>query len=317
MELKKIIHAQEDFQNLVKEVQKGSISKSTLIFSNDKVYAKQFALALAGVILEGGEGEGIHSQKIYLSAHPDVKIYPKGEKFVVADSQEIVDECFIKPIFADKKIFIIDGIDDAMEISQNKLLKVLEEPPAGVYFILTCENQNLVLPTIKSRCNKIELKKLPTQTIAKVMTAYENGDLLSLMCDGNIGKAIELARKGDGAEIYNIALSLLTQMNASKTLLMYSKKVLSLKEDALVMLKIYAFMLEDILLIKVGREDEIRFNNAKGDYLKVKDDYSVKAICEIRKLIDNAMKEFSFNGNATVIIENLLLGILEVKYICK
>lgn len=317
MNFNMLVKSQDDYKNLVKEVEKKALGKSTLIFSSDRVYSKQFALCLASAILEGGDCDGVHAQKVGLNAHPDVKVYPKGDKFVVADSQDIVDECFIKPIFADKKIFIINDIDDAMEISQNKLLKVLEEPPTGVFFILTADNQNLVLPTIKSRCNKVELKKLSAQTISKVMMAYENGDLLALMCDGNVGEAIELAKKGDGKEIFDIALSLVTQMTSSKTLLMYSKKVLGLKDDALKVLKIFTFLLEDLLYLKVGNVKDVRFPLAKDALLRVIDEYSVRCICEIRKLVDNALKEISFNGNITLIVENLLLSVLEVKYICK
>lgn len=317
MNLFMLVKKQDDFKNLVKEVENGGLGKSTLIFSGDKAYSKEFALALASVILEGGDREGEHSLKVERLSHPDVKIFPKGERFVVADSQEIVDECFIKPIFANKKIFIINNIDEAMELSQNKLLKVLEEPPTGVYFLITASNQNLVLPTIKSRCNKVELKKLSSQTIASVMQAYENGGLLSLMCDGNVGEAIELAKKGNGKEVFDVALSLVTQMKASKNLIMFSKRVLALKDDALKVLKIFAFMLEDLLFLKVNQGEQMRFSNVKDELLKVRDDFSVKAICEICKLVDNAMKEISFNGNITLIIENLLLGVLEVKYLCK
>lgn len=311
-----LVKTQDDFKNLVNEIKGDCLSKSTLLFSGDRFYMKEFALALASAILEGG-GEGVHSQKVELGAHPDVKIYPKGDKFLVSDSQEIVEECFIKPIFATKKVFIINDFDRAMEVSQNKLLKVLEEPPSGVYFIITAENQNLVLPTIKSRCNKIELKKLSTMAISQVMQAYEYGDLLAVMCDGNVGEGIKLAQKGRGKEVFDIALSLICQMTSSKNLIVYSKKVLALKDDVFVLLKTFMLMLEDILFLKVDKPQNIRFTGAKESLMRVMDDYSVRAICEIRKLVDNALKEISFNGNTTLIVENLLLGVLEVKYICR
>lgn len=312
-----LVKSQDDFKNLVKEVNQGRLGQSTLIFSGDKIYAKEFALALASIIFESENENGGHSERVKRNSHPDLKIYPKGDKFVVADSQEIVEECFIKPVYASKKIFIINNIDDAMELSQNKLLKVLEEPPKGVYFLITAQNQNLVLPTIKSRCNKVELKKLSSKTIASVMGAYENGELLSLMCDGNVGEAIELAKKGNGKEIFDVALSLIDKMTSSKNLIIYSKKVLSYKDDVVKILKIFTFLLEDMLFIKVNKMSEVRFLNVKESLQRASEEYSVKAICEIRKLVDNGMKEILYNGNLTLIVENLLLGVLEVKYLCK
>ncbi len=97
----------------------------------------------------------------------DIKMYPKNNaKLLVADANEIVSESFIKPVNLPYKIFLINNFDVSTEEAQNKLLKILEEPPKNVYFILSVKNEGKVLPTIKSRCDKIKILPLSQEEIS-------------------------------------------------------------------------------------------------------------------------------------------------------
>ncbi len=318
MDIIDIIKNTKDFQNLCEEIKKQNISKSILLFSKDSVYADMFSKLLALAILNDGEiVENENYFKVMADSHPDVKIYPQKDKLLVADSEDIVMESFIKPIFSDKKIFIIRNIDNSMESAQNKLLKVLEEPPQNVYFIITCANSNLLLPTIKSRCNKFELAKIDQTLIEKVLNGSEDACLISSVCDGLLGKALEISKKDNIKEIFSLALSIITKMKSSKMVLNYSNKILAVKDDINLLIEIVCMILEDILYLKVNNGEKLHFNDYKNELNDVKDEYSIKAICEIQNTINKALKELSYNGNLILIIENLLLNILEVKYICK
>ncbi|GHU31084.1 hypothetical protein FACS1894166_01890 [Bacilli bacterium] len=56
------------------------------------------------------------------------------------------------------KFYIIKGVEYATQQSVNALLKILEEPPTNTYAILTTRSLNLVIPTIRSRCQVFTLK---------------------------------------------------------------------------------------------------------------------------------------------------------------
>ena len=204
-----------------------------------------------------------------------------------------------------------------MDSAQNKLLKILEEPPENVYFILTCANSNLVLPTIKSRCNKIELNKLDKQSIEKLLKGTYNLSIISGICQGQIGRALELKNMEDLDDIVNLSFSILKDMKSSKQVLQYSNKIFAFKKDLNLIFEIVSLLLEDLLFFKADKILYMRFKDNIKDFEGILQDYTIKAICEIRKLIDRANKELSFNGNPTLIVENLLMNILEVKYICK
>lgn len=92
--------------------------------------------------------------------HPDVTVVtPEDGKKNIAVSQirEVRSDAFIKPHSADKRVFIIDKAQSMNEYAQNALLKVLEEPPAGVIFVLLADSRTKLLPTVISRCNLFSL----------------------------------------------------------------------------------------------------------------------------------------------------------------
>lgn len=316
MKIIDIIKNSKEYLTLKEEIERGTFSKSTLLFSKDSVYSSAFGKILASLILNDGKDEENENYlKVLSDSHPDVKTYPSKDKLLVADSEEIVMESYVKPIFSNKKVFIIKNIDNSMENSQNKLLKILEEPPKNVYFILTCQSENLVLPTIKSRCNKIELSKPNTRDLKDYFSSCENSNLISVLSDGYIGRGEFLSKKKNLKELFESVLSLITKLKTSKQVLSFSSKILSFKEDFNFIIEILSLILEDLLSLKGGKNTKL--TDYQNDLEEVRGEYSIKAICEIQSLLNKAVKEMFYNGNMTVVLENLMLNILEVKYICK
>lgn len=317
MDLRGIIRSSQDYLDLQKEIKKVSLAKSTLLYSKDNLYAFNFAKMLASLILNNGvDQENENFLKIASSSHPDVKIYPSKEKLLVGDSEEIVMESYIKPIFSHKKIFIIKNIDGAMDNAQNKLLKILEEPPENVFFIITAASENLVLPTIKSRCNKIELKKVKNEFIEEMFGLNANSKLISQISDGLVGKALELSQMQNLKEMFEDVLSIITKMKSSKQVLNFSNKIMSYKGSFNLIIEMLSLILEDMLFLKAGDKD-VRFKEYKNELNLVLNEYSIKAIIEIQKSINKACKEIFYSANLNVVFENLLLNILEEKYLCR
>lgn len=85
------------------------------------------------------------------STHPDVSVLGKTT-VSVNDIRDLKDRAFLSANEGAGKIFILEGFDKFNIQSQNALLKILEEPPSGVTFILSASSKSAVLPTILSRC---------------------------------------------------------------------------------------------------------------------------------------------------------------------
>lgn len=105
------------------------------------------------------------------------------------------------------RIVLIDSVDDLNTASANAILKILEEPPAKSILLLISHHPNKLLPTILSRCAKLNLEPLSTENVATLLRRYmpelNEQDVLKLasISQGSIGKALNYAANG-GLEIY-------------------------------------------------------------------------------------------------------------------
>ena len=305
-------------QNFFKKLEEKTLSNSLLFYCEDDK-TSEATLILTALMLNYKtyalmNENSAEYKRVLNGADLDIKIYPKNkEKLLVSDSNEIVDEVFIKPTNKENKVFIIENIDLSTTEAQNKLLKVLEEPPKNVYFLISAKQADRVLPTIKSRCDKITIEKLSLGEIEKVC----KNPLACMLCEGYVGKAEELSKNSNLNEIVDFAVSLVCDLKNSAQVLRFSKHFQELKGDIDLILKIYSFCLEDMLKIKTEIKDYCLMKMFLPKIESVESEFSVQAICEILNLITFFRKKLEFNANLSVAIDNLLLKILEVKYICK
>lgn len=93
-------------------------------------------------------------RKVISNIHPDLT-YVEGKKtsksIHVDDIRQVISESYIIPTESNNKVFIIQGAENMTIQAQNAILKLLEEPPKGVFFILSCKNLDSILKTVQSR----------------------------------------------------------------------------------------------------------------------------------------------------------------------
>ena len=85
----------------------------------------------------------------------------------VEQVRELRDNVRYAPVKGKYKIYVIDEVHMLTSAAFNALLKTLEEPPAHVKFIFATTEPQKVLPTILSRCQRFDLRRIPTNLIAQ------------------------------------------------------------------------------------------------------------------------------------------------------
>lgn len=85
----------------------------------------------------------------------------------VEKAREICEEALHLPISSKFKIFIIDEVHMLSKQAWNALLKTIEEPPAHAKFIFATTEVNKVLPTVISRCQRFDLRRIPAKLISE------------------------------------------------------------------------------------------------------------------------------------------------------
>lgn len=104
------------------------------------------------------------------------------------------------------RVAIVDTADDMNDNAANALLKMLEEPPANALLLLLSHAPGRLLPTIRSRCQRLDLRPLDDtlmeQALAQHLPEIPAGERAALvrLAGGSIGAALTLAM-GEGAEL--------------------------------------------------------------------------------------------------------------------
>ena len=122
--------------------------------------------------------------KIKSASHPDVlKICgDKGAKALHIEAiRNIRQDAYIKPNEARNKVYILSNADNMTQQAQNALLKVLEEPPNNVIFILTCDSAFSLLLTIRSRAQILSLDPVESDNISEKSMDISNQIALALL----------------------------------------------------------------------------------------------------------------------------------------
>ena len=144
----------------------------------------------------------------------------------IEDVRKLQSYCSLSIADGGKRIIIIDTADDLNKSSSNALLKLLEEPPKNTIFLLISHQPNLLVPTIKSRCQKLSFSNLDQTDLGAVLTAIgckiEPSDevSLSILSKGSAGAACRLINSNCinlYSDILNISSSL-PNLNTNKIL---------------------------------------------------------------------------------------------------
>ena len=120
----------------------------------------------------------------------------------VDDVRALQDEAVFSPAAAKMRVYIIDEVHMLSTAAFNALLKILEEPPGHLMFILCTTELHKVLPTIVSRCQRHSFKRIPPSVITErllfvaqnegIDLTQEAAELISRMADGGLRDALSL-----------------------------------------------------------------------------------------------------------------------------
>jgi DNA polymerase III delta prime subunit len=143
-------------------------------------------------------------------SHPDLVIGSpqrwreergSGESIVAAARRWLLESSG-SPIAGERRVVVIENVDQANEQTQNALLKVLEEPGERQMFILIADEPSRLLPTIRSRAQPLRIGAVPRgELVAWLMDRErlpaDQADALARIAGGLSGRATELARNSE------------------------------------------------------------------------------------------------------------------------
>lgn len=147
----------------------------------------------------------------------------KKSSIIAVDDVRVVNEFLAKKSANGKwRVVLIDSADEMNQSSANAILKILEEPPVKTLMLLISHNPARLLPTIRSRCAKLELKPLPDNVVSSLIRRYrpdvKENEIKKIVAiaGGSIGKALAYI-DGQAVEFYDSIYALATSGKNFKT----------------------------------------------------------------------------------------------------
>lgn len=135
--------------------------------------------------------------------HPDPRIRRTTGLYLTTDIVRhfLIAPAALTPWAGARRVFVIADAERMTDDAQNALLKTLEEPPGRAVLILVTTAASRLLPTIRSRCQRVTFQALPAEFVQHVLThrhAVGSGTatILSGLCGGRVGAALRWYRVG-------------------------------------------------------------------------------------------------------------------------
>lgn len=308
MALKDII-GQENAINILKGViRKNRVPHALLFVGEDgigkKFTAINFAKAL-NCLEEEAEACDICRSCIRINKgiHTDVTIIgdeEEGSQIKIASIRQLQESLSFKPFEGRWKVAIIDNAETLNLSAANAFLETLEEPSSLSLFILITSRPEMILKTIRSRCQKIIFSPLPVTKMEELLSEKNEGydedelSLLSTLSGGRLGYALNEDLIKQRNSIFNEFLVMLDRPE---------KDLWADRDEMQEWFDWCQLWLRDIAVLKATGKKELMINKDKNDDIAdISKKASLKDIIKLSRRLDDLRGALKFNLNIPITI---------------
>lgn len=250
-----------------------------------------------------------------------IDIKNKQGQIGVDEAQEVLKKLALKSFEGGYKIMLIWMADKMNTEASNKLLKLLEEPPAKTVFILIAENEKNIIQTILSRCQILKFNPLNAKEIEEALLENEKCErheaaLIARQSQGNYNKALQLVKNKDNGLPFEkwfvqwVRAAFRAKGNAAviQELIEWSEELAGLgRESQKQFLEFCIEIFRQSLLLNYNAADLVYYQTTVDSFKLEKFAPFVNGanIVEIFEELSNAIYHIERNGNAKMIFTDL------------
>lgn len=199
----------------------------------------QLALAFAAALLcsEGGCGTCNSCQMIQTRNHPDVQVLNTERVLISVDEvTEFIEKSIQMPAIGRFRIMVIEDADRMSERTSNLLLKSLEEPPKGTIWMICAPSEADLLPTIRSRVRRVQLKVPTVDAVVQLLVekygiAFDLAQSSAAQAQSHVGMARRLATNAGARERRTQALKAVLSITDIPSAMYVSETLAKLAES--------------------------------------------------------------------------------------
>jgi DNA polymerase-3 subunit delta' len=269
-------------------------------------------------------GDPLIARRIASGSHPDVRVFgprDEGKRNIQVDvlRSEILPLAQFAPFEAHSTFFIFPQADvsfpDFQPEAANALLKTLEEPRRNVHFILTSERPDSLLPTIRSRCQRIRFGRLPDAVLRRILESEGVSDAAIgpaiALSAGRADVALALAREGLVEELTSLVLSIddAVRGGGPGTLVELAEQLGRREDLELALLTLQTFY-RDLSVGALGvPRGELAFAGSSEDVERRARSIDAGAAAACVSMIHDCVRSIQQNANRQVALDALLFGL--------
>ena len=313
-------------RTLMRAREHGRVASAYLFDGPSGVGKERTALAFATDVVAGGDPH--IAKRIESGSHPDVRVFrprDEGKRNIQVEvlRTEILPLAQFAPFEAASTFFIFPEADVSFPVFQpeaaNALLKTLEEPRPNVHFILTSERPDSLLPTIRSRCQRVRFGRLPNAVLRDILQSEGvPEDSIAAAIALSAGRAdVALALASDGAvdALTDLVMSIDDAVRGSGPgALVELAEQLARRDDLdLALLTLQTFY-RDLAVTSLGAPAEDLGFSARGQELqeRLASTSSTAAAARV-SLIHDCVRSMQRNANRQVALDSLLFGLRNLR----
>ena len=303
----------------------GTLSHAYLIAGEDTADTMEIAGALAGVLVcedpqkreyPDGEftvpcGKCPGCIRAIQDDHPDITVLApaKTSSTGIDDIRGLMSDIRLLPYSAGYRVFIIPEAGKLTVQAQNAVLKTLEDPPEYAVLILLCRNFEGFLPTLLSRCVKLQLAPVPVRAIEEKTAASGFARLIAAYASGSMGKAIKLLEDSAFEDFAREASGLLCSLDTRSTydIAAFAENVSGQDMTELFLFIMHVFV-RDLLVMKSAGSSENLILTGNIQYIsEMAKRLSFQALNSMDKEVMTAERRIYSRGNARLVLEAALI----------
>lgn len=249
------------------------------------------------------------SERIERENHPDCLFYPSVGKVLDRDGAlAILEESNLGTVESPRKLFVLDNFHKANAVVQNKLLKVLEEPPAGVCFLLGATSEFPILTTVKSRAKRLEIPPFSEEQVAACLErsakiSCSDATAAAAICDGCVGKAQNLLAGGRYRELQQKAFDCVSARGGK---IVTAARALNGVSEKFEIVSLMKGMYRDMLFFLTGQSDGTA-HALRPELKALANTFTPTRLVYALDRLDEAEKQLTFNANLSQCVEVCLL----------
>lgn len=255
--------------------------------------------------------------KFDIGTHPDFKeVFPDKDIIKKGQIDELIKFINSSPFESEKKLIIIDHAHLMNKEAQNGLLKSLEEPPEYIHIILVSEDTKNLLPTIRSRGQRIhfypiEVDKIEDYLLNTLHAKKEIGSFLSKLSNGSLGRAILLSESEDFFKRRDWLLELIDSLTQKEGFRIFAAVdyFYSNKDYSQEMLELIVLWFRDLAVYKATGNISFVINKDKEEFLLRQSFMDFERINDIIEKVQETSLNIQMNVNFQLAIETMLLKI--------